>query len=58
MMNPARFAACTVLRHSADPRCLAFLRKLGYAPEQFAKIEFKVTLPAAEGAMASGAANH
>jgi adenylate cyclase len=29
----------------ADPRWLAFLRKLGKAPEQLAKIEFKVTLP-------------
>jgi tetratricopeptide (TPR) repeat protein len=29
----------------ADPRWLPFLRKLGKAPEQLAKIEFKVTLP-------------
>ena len=29
-----------------DPRWLAFLRKLGKAPEQLAKIQFKVTLPA------------
>jgi len=29
----------------ADPRWEAFLRKLGKAPEQLAKIEFKVTLP-------------
>jgi len=29
----------------ADPRWLPFLRKVGYAPEQLAKIEFKVTLP-------------
>jgi TolB-like protein/tetratricopeptide (TPR) repeat protein len=29
-----------------DPRWLALLRKLGKAPEQLAKIEFKVTLPA------------
>ena len=28
-----------------DPRWLPFLRKLGKAPEQLAKIEFKVTLP-------------
>ena len=28
-----------------DPRWLAFLRKIGKAPEQLAKIEFKVTLP-------------
>jgi tetratricopeptide (TPR) repeat protein len=31
----------------ADPRWLVFLRKLGKAPEQLAKIEFKVTLPQA-----------
>jgi TolB-like protein/Flp pilus assembly protein TadD len=29
----------------ADPRWLPFLRKLGKAPDQLAKIEFKVTLP-------------
>jgi hypothetical protein len=29
----------------ADPRWLPFLRKIGYAPEQLAKIDFKVTLP-------------
>ena len=29
----------------ADPRWLPFLRKIGYAPEQLAKIEFKVTVP-------------
>src|SRR5262249_39488639 len=29
-----------------DPRWLPFLRKIGRAPEQLAKIEFKVTLPA------------
>jgi len=29
----------------ADPRWPAFLRKIGKAPEQLAKIEFKVTLP-------------
>jgi tetratricopeptide (TPR) repeat protein len=28
-----------------DPRWLAFLHKIGKAPEQLAKIEFKVTLP-------------
>ncbi|TKR30464.1 tetratricopeptide repeat protein [Luteimonas gilva] len=39
----------------ADPRWLPFLRKRGKAPEQLAKIEFKVPLPKAEGA-ASGAA--
>ena len=29
----------------ADPRWLPFLRKIGKAPEQLAKIEFKVTQP-------------
>jgi hypothetical protein len=29
----------------SDPRWLPFLRKIGHAPEQIAKIEFKVTLP-------------
>ena len=29
----------------AHPRWLAFLRKIGKAPEQLAKVEFKVTLP-------------
>jgi TolB-like protein/Flp pilus assembly protein TadD len=29
----------------ADPRWLPFLRKIGYAPEQLAKVDFKVTLP-------------
>jgi len=29
----------------ADPRWLPFLRRIGKAPEQLAKIEFKVTLP-------------
>jgi TolB-like protein/Flp pilus assembly protein TadD len=42
----------------ADPRWLPFLRKVGKAPEQLAKIEFKVTLPQAEGGAASGGANH
>jgi tetratricopeptide (TPR) repeat protein len=41
----------------ADPRWLPFLRKIGKAPEQLAKIEFKVTLPQAGGATASGGAN-
>ncbi len=41
-----------------DPRWLPFLRKIGYAPEQLAKIEFKVTLPLADGNTASGTANH
>jgi adenylate cyclase len=41
----------------ADARWLPFLRKLGKAPEQLAKIEFEVTLPQAEGATASGAAH-
>ena len=31
----------------SDPRWLPFLRRVGYAPEQLAKIEFKVTLPQA-----------
>lgn len=30
----------------SDPRWLPFLRKIGRAPEQLAKIDFKVTLPA------------
>jgi TolB-like protein/Tfp pilus assembly protein PilF len=30
----------------SDPRWLPFLRKLGRAPEQLARIQFKVTLPA------------
>ena len=30
----------------ADPRWLPFLRKVGKAPEQLAKIEFEVKLPA------------
>ncbi len=42
----------------ADPRWLPFLRKIGKAPEQLAKIEFKVTLPEAEGGAASSGANH
>ena len=41
----------------ADPRWLVFLRKVGKTPEQLVKIEFKVTLPQAEGAAASGGAN-
>jgi hypothetical protein len=41
----------------ADPRWLPFLRKLCKAPEQLAKIEFKVTLPQAEASAASGVAN-
>jgi len=31
----------------SDPRWLPFLRKIGRAPEQLAKVEFKVTLPQA-----------
>ena len=42
----------------ADPRWLSFLRKLGKAPEQLAKIEFKVTLSVAEGTTASGQSEH
>jgi hypothetical protein len=41
----------------ADPRWLPFLRKVGKAPEQLAKIDFKVTLPVAEGSAASGEAH-
>ncbi|HZX90756.1 MAG TPA: hypothetical protein VFE67_08940, partial [Rudaea sp.] len=41
----------------ADPRWLPFLRKIGKAPEQLAKIEFKVTLPQANGATASRGAH-
>ena len=41
----------------ADPRWLAFLRKLGKAPEQLAKIEFKVMLPQADGSPASAGSN-
>jgi len=33
----------------ADPRWLPFLRKIGHAPEQLAKIPFTVTLPRAAG---------
>jgi TolB-like protein/Flp pilus assembly protein TadD len=43
----------------ADPRWLAFLRKIGKAPEQLAKIEFNVTLPASDAAHpAQPVANH
>jgi TolB-like protein/Tfp pilus assembly protein PilF len=45
-------------RIHADPRWLPFLRKVGYAPEQLAKIEFKVTLPQAEASAASGGGSH
>ncbi len=41
-----------------DPRWLPFLRKVGKAPEQLAKIEFKVTLPQADGNAASSQAEH
>jgi TolB-like protein len=44
----------------SDPRWLPFLRKIGKAPEQLAKIEFKVTLPKewqVEATAASGRAN-
>jgi TolB-like protein/Tfp pilus assembly protein PilF len=41
----------------SDPRWLPFLRKIGYAPEQLEKIEFKVTLPQAQGGAASSGAN-
>jgi hypothetical protein len=42
-------------KNHADPRWAAFLRKIGYAPEQLAKIEFKVMLP--DGGPASGPAH-
>ena len=42
----------------ADPRWLPFLRKIGKAPEQLAKIEFKVTLPQVEASTANTGANH
>jgi len=42
----------------ADPRWLSLLRKVGKAPEQLAKIEFKVALPQVEVSTASGGANH
>jgi TolB-like protein len=42
----------------SDPRWLPFMRRIGRAPEQLAKIEFKVTLPQVEGATAGGGANH
>ncbi len=41
----------------SDPRWLPFLRKIGRAPEQLAKVEFKVTLPQTQNATASGAAH-
>jgi tetratricopeptide (TPR) repeat protein len=41
----------------ADARWLPFLRKIGKAPEQLAKIEFKVTLPQVEVSTASGPAH-
>src|ERR1700751_1603627 len=37
----------------SDPRWLPFLRKIGKAPEQLAKIEFEVTLPQWVAAFAS-----
>ena len=40
-----------------DPRWLAFLHKIGKAPEQLAKIEFKVALPQAEASTASRGAH-
>jgi TolB-like protein/lipoprotein NlpI len=40
-----------------DPRWLPFLRKIGKAPEQLAKIKFKVTLPQVDGGAASSGAN-
>jgi len=35
----------TFVNMHGDPRWLPFLRKIGYAPEQLAKIDFNVTLP-------------
>jgi tetratricopeptide (TPR) repeat protein len=40
-----------------DPRWLPFLRKLGYAPEQLAKIKFTVTLPEAADAESDAASS-
>ncbi|OOG53833.1 hypothetical protein B0E47_11520 [Rhodanobacter sp. B05] len=40
-----------------DPRWLPFLRKLGYAPEQLAKIKFTVTLPEAADAGSDAASS-
>ena len=37
----------------SDPRWLPFLRKIGRAPEQLAKVEFTVALPRTEGTAAS-----
>jgi adenylate cyclase len=39
-----------------DPRWLPLLRKFGWAPEELAKIKFKVEVPQMEGADASGGA--
>ena len=44
-------------RIHADPRWEAFLRKIGKAPEQLAKVEFKVTLPQVQDATASASAH-
>ncbi len=41
-----------------DPRWLPFLRKVGKAPEQLAKIEFKVTLPTLAEANATSVPAH
>jgi len=42
----------------ADPRWLPFLRKIGKAPEQLAKIEFKVTVPTLTEANAANGSAH
>ena len=42
----------------SDPRWLPFLRKIGRAPEQLAKVEFKVTLPQAAGGGAATGPSH
>jgi len=43
------------IRH--DPRWLPFLRKIGYAPEQLAKIQFTVTLPGAAESTSAAASS-
>ncbi|HXS03428.1 MAG TPA: hypothetical protein VN731_03075, partial [Rhodanobacter sp.] len=40
-----------------DPRWLPFLRKIGYAPEQLAKIQFTVTLPGAAESTSAAASS-
>ena len=45
-----------VAKVHADPRWIPFLRKLGRAPEQLAKVDFKVSLPAEWQAEAAASA--